>query len=164
MEADPTPDDTSAPAEVATPFAGVDRDEWGDLVARGRDSGELHAEDVAHVLRHVPDRASLAAGLVAAAVVVLADDLHPVGAVEQLLTGLEGVVLEGVAPGPSRLDDCAPQPLAGGPHHLHAVHVVRLAMVRSLPLPVVLHGVGKGVAGPAKDRRLVHIVPKAIHP
>jgi RNA polymerase primary sigma factor len=53
MGADETPDDASEPRVVETPFAGVDRDEWGELVARGRDSGELHAEDVAHVLRHV---------------------------------------------------------------------------------------------------------------
>ena len=53
MGADRTPDDTPAPAVVTTPFAGVDQEEWGDLVERGRDTGELHAEDVAHVLRHV---------------------------------------------------------------------------------------------------------------
>jgi RNA polymerase primary sigma factor len=51
MEADPTSDDEQVAARA--PFAGVDHDEWGELVARGRDVGELHAEDVAHVLRHV---------------------------------------------------------------------------------------------------------------
>jgi RNA polymerase primary sigma factor len=35
------------------PFAGVDTEEWGELVARGRVSGEVHAEEVTHVLRHV---------------------------------------------------------------------------------------------------------------
>ena len=51
MEADPTSDDEREAARA--PFVGVDHDEWGELVARGRDVGELHAEDVAHVLRHV---------------------------------------------------------------------------------------------------------------
>jgi RNA polymerase primary sigma factor len=53
MGAETTSDDGSAPPVVETPFVGVDHEEWGDLVARGRISGELHAEDVAHVLRHV---------------------------------------------------------------------------------------------------------------
>jgi RNA polymerase primary sigma factor len=35
------------------PFAGVDAEEWGDLVDRAREAGSVHAEDVAHVLRHV---------------------------------------------------------------------------------------------------------------
>ena len=55
MGADPatgsTPDD-AAPAD-AVPFVGVDAGEWGDLVAQGRSSGAVHAEDIAHVLRHI---------------------------------------------------------------------------------------------------------------
>ena len=42
------------PAEVPTippPNGGVDRSEWDTLVRRGRADGELHADDVAHVLR-----------------------------------------------------------------------------------------------------------------
>jgi RNA polymerase primary sigma factor len=35
------------------PFSGVDVDEWADLVAEGRASGAVHAEAVAHVLRHI---------------------------------------------------------------------------------------------------------------
>ena len=35
------------------PFAGVDAGEWEDLVDRARESGSVHAEDVAHALRHV---------------------------------------------------------------------------------------------------------------
>jgi RNA polymerase primary sigma factor len=35
------------------PFLGVEAKEWEKLVAKGRESGEVHAEDVAHVLRHV---------------------------------------------------------------------------------------------------------------
>ena len=35
------------------PFLGVEAKEWDKLVAKGRESGEVHAEDVAHVLRHV---------------------------------------------------------------------------------------------------------------
>jgi RNA polymerase primary sigma factor len=41
---------TSTPG---VPFAGVDTEEWVDLVERARESGSVHAEDVAHVLRHV---------------------------------------------------------------------------------------------------------------
>ena len=41
---------TSTPG---APFAGVDTEEWIDLVERARESGSVHAEDVAHVLRHV---------------------------------------------------------------------------------------------------------------
>ena len=42
------------PVEVPTippPIGGVDRLEWEALVERGRAAGELHADDVAHVLR-----------------------------------------------------------------------------------------------------------------
>ena len=35
------------------PFLGVEATEWEKLVAKGRKSGEVHAEDVTHVLRHV---------------------------------------------------------------------------------------------------------------
>jgi RNA polymerase primary sigma factor len=31
----------------------VDLDEWGDLIAQGRELGQIHAEDIAHVLRNV---------------------------------------------------------------------------------------------------------------
>jgi RNA polymerase primary sigma factor len=34
-------------------MGGVDRSEWDELVARGRADGQLHAEQVAHVLRNV---------------------------------------------------------------------------------------------------------------
>ena len=37
----------------AAPFLGVEAKEWDKLVAKGRESGEVHAEDVTHVLRHV---------------------------------------------------------------------------------------------------------------
>ena len=46
----------SEPVELPTdepPVEGVDRSEWHDLLERGRGDGELLAEDVAHVLRHV---------------------------------------------------------------------------------------------------------------
>ena len=43
---------TDAPA-IPPPFEGVDRTEWNQLVARGRAHGELHAEEITHVLRHV---------------------------------------------------------------------------------------------------------------
>jgi RNA polymerase primary sigma factor len=49
-----TPDDgPAAPLAVGAPFAGVDHEEWDELLGRGRDQGAVHAEDVAHVLRHV---------------------------------------------------------------------------------------------------------------
>ena len=41
------------PSPIASPFLGVDTGEWGDLVEQGRESGQVHAEDVTHVLRHV---------------------------------------------------------------------------------------------------------------
>ena len=37
---------------VAPPLEGVDRSEWDELVERGRADGELHADQIAHVLRH----------------------------------------------------------------------------------------------------------------
>ncbi len=39
--------------EDAPPLPGIDLDEWRELVRRGRAIGELHAEEVAHVLRSV---------------------------------------------------------------------------------------------------------------
>ena len=44
--------DDAAPVEGA-PFVGIEAGEWDELVARGRTSGAVHAEDVAHVLRHI---------------------------------------------------------------------------------------------------------------
>ena len=38
---------------VPPPMEGVDRSEWDALVARGRADGQLHAEEIAHVLRDV---------------------------------------------------------------------------------------------------------------
>jgi RNA polymerase primary sigma factor len=35
------------------PFSGVEPGEWHTLIARGRETGALHAEEVAHVLRHI---------------------------------------------------------------------------------------------------------------
>ncbi len=45
--------DMPSVSSAAAPFVGVDVDEWDDLVGRGRQSGAVHAEDVAHVLRHI---------------------------------------------------------------------------------------------------------------
>jgi len=42
-----------ATAVEGAPFSGVELQEWERLVERGRQSGEVHAEDVTHVLRHV---------------------------------------------------------------------------------------------------------------
>ena len=40
-------------ADTATPYDGVDAEEWSAMVARGSAAGVLHAEDIAHVLRQV---------------------------------------------------------------------------------------------------------------
>ncbi len=52
MGADPVSGNLSD-VRAAPPFAGVDADEWDELVGRGRQAGSVHAEDVAHVLRHI---------------------------------------------------------------------------------------------------------------
>ncbi len=52
MGADSPPDE-AAPARVDPPLIGVDADEWNALVARGREVGDVHADEVSHVLRHV---------------------------------------------------------------------------------------------------------------
>ncbi len=46
-------DDPVKLSTVPPPLEGVDRSEWDALVTRGRADGGLHAEQVAHVLRHV---------------------------------------------------------------------------------------------------------------
>jgi len=38
---------------IASPVPGVDEGEWDKLVERGRTNGEVHADQVSHVLRHV---------------------------------------------------------------------------------------------------------------
>ncbi len=38
---------------VASPVPGVDEGEWDKLVERGRTTGEVHADQVSHVLRNV---------------------------------------------------------------------------------------------------------------
>jgi RNA polymerase primary sigma factor len=38
---------------IASPVAGVDEGEWDKLVERGRTNGEVHADQVSHVLRNV---------------------------------------------------------------------------------------------------------------
>ena len=45
--------DPAATLPTGAPFSGVDSGEWGKLVRQGRATGEVHAEKVAHVLRHV---------------------------------------------------------------------------------------------------------------
>jgi RNA polymerase primary sigma factor len=45
--------DTPAAGTGGAPFSGVEAREWDKLVEKGRQSGEVHAEDVTHVLRHV---------------------------------------------------------------------------------------------------------------
>jgi len=50
--ADPASGEPST-AHVSVLFAGVDVDEWAHLVSRGSRSGSVHADEVAHVLRHI---------------------------------------------------------------------------------------------------------------
>jgi RNA polymerase primary sigma factor len=50
VTADEAVDDSPVPE---APFSGVESGEWSTLIARGRESGALHAEEVTHVLRHV---------------------------------------------------------------------------------------------------------------
>ena len=42
-----------SPDTSSAPFVGVDSEEWGELLVRGHASGEVHAEQLTHVLRHV---------------------------------------------------------------------------------------------------------------
>ena len=44
---------SAPPVPTSVPFPGVDAEEWADLVDGARGSKEVHAEDVAHVLRHI---------------------------------------------------------------------------------------------------------------
>ena len=44
---------TDEPSIGRAPFVGVDANEWDELVGRGRRSGAVHAEEIAHVLRHI---------------------------------------------------------------------------------------------------------------
>ena len=44
---------TAPDGPVAAPVPGVDEAEWDKLVERGRSTGEVHADQVSHVLRHV---------------------------------------------------------------------------------------------------------------
>jgi RNA polymerase primary sigma factor len=63
----------------APPLAGVDRNEWAALVRTGKEAGELHAEDVAHVLRSVEltgDALALVHRTLAAHGVTIDDELH----------------------------------------------------------------------------------------
>lgn len=47
------PHDATSDASSGAPFVGVDGSEWGKLVKKGQASGEVHADQVSHVLRHV---------------------------------------------------------------------------------------------------------------
>ena len=44
---------SEATRSSATPYEGVDADEWQEMLSRGAAAGVLHAEDIAHVLRQV---------------------------------------------------------------------------------------------------------------
>jgi RNA polymerase primary sigma factor len=87
QEAD-TPADGQA-AAPAPPFADVDRDEWDDLVAQGRETGAIHAEDLTHVLRHVEltgDVLTEVQSTMAAQGITIDDEVHHV--VDDTPTGM----------------------------------------------------------------------------
>ena len=44
---------TADAAAGSIPYAGVEPEEWRAMVARGAQSGVLHADDITHVLRHI---------------------------------------------------------------------------------------------------------------
>lgn len=52
MEADSASGEPSD-VGVSVLFAGIDGDEWALLVSRGTRSGSVHADEIAHVLRHI---------------------------------------------------------------------------------------------------------------
>ncbi|MDW3213484.1 MAG: RNA polymerase sigma factor RpoD [Ilumatobacteraceae bacterium] len=79
---------------VPPPMDGVDRSEWDALVMRGRADGELHAEQVAHVLRNVEltgDALHAVNGSLAGAGITVDDTVHdddatpPRGAAREVL-------------------------------------------------------------------------------
>nr|MCU0260626.1 hypothetical protein [Ilumatobacteraceae bacterium] len=39
--------------DLLPPVPGVDEDEWAELIELGRERGELHAEEITHVVRSV---------------------------------------------------------------------------------------------------------------
>lgn len=64
-----TPDaapDATNDASSSAPFIGVDDGEWRKLVAKGLVSGEVHADQVSHVLRHIELSESVLTGVQAA--------------------------------------------------------------------------------------------------
>ncbi len=72
-------DDPVNLSTVPPPLEGVDRSEWDALVARGRADGGLHAEQVAHVLRHVEltgDALLAVNGSLAGAGITIDDTVH----------------------------------------------------------------------------------------
>jgi len=75
-------DDPVNLSTVPPPLEGVDRSEWDALVARGRADGELHAEQVAHVLRDVEltgDALLAVNGSLAGAGITVDDTVHDDG-------------------------------------------------------------------------------------
>ncbi|TVR25596.1 MAG: RNA polymerase sigma factor RpoD [Ilumatobacter sp.] len=74
-----TADPVVEPSPPSPPLSGVDIDEWVELVRLGQITGELHAEDVAHVLRSVEltgDALAVVHRSLAGLGVTIDDDLH----------------------------------------------------------------------------------------
>jgi RNA polymerase primary sigma factor len=72
-------DDPVKLSTVPPPMDGVDRSEWDALVERGRAEGQLHAEQIAHVLRNVEltgDALHAVNGSLAGAGITVDDTVH----------------------------------------------------------------------------------------
>ncbi len=72
-------DDPVKLSTVPPPMDGVDRSEWDALVSRGRADGQLHAEQIAHVLRNVEltgDALLAVNGSLAGAGIAVDDTVH----------------------------------------------------------------------------------------
>ena len=83
-------------AYVSVLFAGVDVGEWAHLVSRGSRSGSVHADEVAHVLRHIELSGDVLAEVqstMAAHGISIDDDVDPI-ADDTPSTGGRRVVVE----------------------------------------------------------------------
>ena len=91
---------------VASPVPGVDEAEWDKLVERGRTNGEVHADQVSHVLRHVELSETVLtdvhAAMAGAGIAIddkLDDDHHDSDDDDTPVGTRREVLLENVAPG-----------------------------------------------------------------
>ncbi|MEP1125551.1 MAG: RNA polymerase sigma factor RpoD [Ilumatobacter sp.] len=97
---------------IASPVPGVDEAEWDKLVERGRTTGEVHADQVSHVLRHVElsetvltDVHEVMAGAGIAIDDKLDEDSHDSDDDDTPVGTRREVLLENIESGPSGEDD-----------------------------------------------------------